>query len=53
VALDMAGFAAHAQRPPRDPAQGRGEKAMARLRQLAGQMGLSPVNCRKVVTACI
>jgi len=30
-----------------------GKKAMARLLQLAGQMGLSPTNCRKVVTACI
>jgi len=28
-----------------------GKKAMARLRRLAGQMGLSPANCRKVVTA--
>jgi len=25
---------------------------MARLRRLAGQMGLSPANCRKVMTAC-
>jgi len=30
-----------------------GRKAMARLRRLAGQMGLSPTNCRKVMTACI
>jgi len=30
-----------------------GEKAMARLRRLAGQMGLSPANCRKVMTAYI
>jgi len=30
-----------------------GKKAMARLRRLIGQMGLSPANCRKVMTACI
>jgi len=28
-------------------------KAMTRLRRLTGQMGLSPANCRKVMTACI
>jgi len=26
---------------------------MARLRWLTGQMGLSPANCRKVMTVCI
>jgi len=30
-----------------------GKKAMARLRRLAGQMGRSPANCGKVMTACI
>jgi len=30
-----------------------GKKAMARLRRLTGQMGLSSANCRKVMTACI
>ena len=30
-----------------------GKKALGRLRRLAGQMGLAPVNCRKVMTACI
>ena len=30
-----------------------GQKAMTRLRRLTGQMGLSPANCRKVVTACV
>jgi len=30
-----------------------GRKAMVRLRRLAGQKGLSPANCRKVMTACI
>jgi hypothetical protein len=30
-----------------------GKKAMSRLRRLTGQMGLLPVNCRKVMTACI
>jgi len=30
-----------------------GKKAMLRLRRLTGQMGLSPANCRKVMTACI
>jgi hypothetical protein len=30
-----------------------GRKAMGRLRRLTGQMGLSPVNCRRVMTACI
>jgi hypothetical protein len=30
-----------------------GRKAMGRLRRLTGQMRLSPVNCRKVMTACI
>jgi ribonuclease HI len=30
-----------------------GEKALRRLRRLTGQMGLAPVNCRKVMTACI
>jgi len=30
-----------------------GQKAMTRLRRLTGQMGLSPANCRKVMTACI
>jgi len=29
-----------------------GRKAMTRLRRLPGQMGLSPANCRKVMTAC-
>ena len=30
-----------------------GRKAMLRLRRLTGQMGLSPANCRKVMTACV
>jgi len=30
-----------------------GKKAMERPRRLTGQMGLSPVNCRKVMTACM
>jgi len=30
-----------------------GRKAMTRLRRLTGQMGLSPANCRKVMTACV
>ena len=30
-----------------------GHKAMARLRRLTGKMGLSPDNCRKVMTACV
>jgi ribonuclease HI len=30
-----------------------GKKAMGRLRRLTEQMGLAPVNCRKVMTACI
>jgi hypothetical protein len=30
-----------------------GREAMGRLRWLTGQMGLSPFNCQKVMTACI
>ena len=30
-----------------------GKKAMARLRRLAGQMGLLPTNCRKAMTTCV
>jgi len=30
-----------------------GRKAMTWLRCLTGQMGLSPANCRKVMTACV
>jgi len=30
-----------------------GHKATARLKRLTGQMGLSPANCRKVMTACV
>ena len=30
-----------------------GQKAMTRLQCLTGQMGLSPANCRKVMTACV
>jgi len=30
-----------------------GKRAMARLRRLAGQKGLSHTNCRKVMTVCI
>ena len=30
-----------------------GRQAMTRLRRFTGQMGLSPANCRKVMTACI
>jgi len=30
-----------------------GRKAMTRLRRLTGQMGLTPANCRKVMTACV
>ena len=31
----------------------KGRQAMARLHRLTGQMGLSPTNCRKVMTACV
>jgi len=31
----------------------KGKKAMPRVRRLTGQMGLSPANCRKVMTACV
>ena len=30
-----------------------GRNALTRLRRLAGQLGLAPANCRKVMTACI
>jgi len=30
-----------------------GRKVMTRLRRLTGQMGLTPANCRKVMTACV
>jgi ribonuclease HI len=30
-----------------------GRNAMNRLRRLTGQMGLSPVNCRRIMTACV
>ena len=30
-----------------------GRNALTRLRRLAGRLGLSPANCRKVMTACI
>jgi len=30
-----------------------GRKAMTRLQRLTGQMGLTPANCRKVMTACV
>jgi len=30
-----------------------GRNALTRLRRLAGQLGLSPANCTKVMTACI
>ena len=30
-----------------------GRKAKAKLHRLTGQMGLSPANCRKVMTACV
>ena len=30
-----------------------GRKAMTRLQWLTGQMGLTPANCRKVLTACV
>jgi hypothetical protein len=30
-----------------------GKKALGRLHRLTAQMGLAPVNCRKVMTACI
>jgi len=30
-----------------------GRKALTRLRRLTGQMGLTPANCRKVLTACV
>ena len=30
-----------------------GRKAMVRLRRLTGRMGLSPTNCRRVMTACV
>jgi hypothetical protein len=31
----------------------KGKNTMSRLRRLTGQVGLSPVNCRKVMTACV
>jgi len=31
----------------------KGRNAMTRLRRLTGQMGLSPANCRKIMTACV
>jgi hypothetical protein len=31
----------------------KGRNAMARLKRLTGQLGLTPVNCRKVMTACV
>jgi len=31
----------------------KGRKALARLKRLAGQMGLTSDNCRKVMTACV
>jgi len=31
----------------------KGRKALARLKRLAGQMGLTSGNCRKVMTACV
>jgi len=31
----------------------KGRNALARLRRLAGQMGLSPANSRKVMAACM
>ena len=30
-----------------------GKKALARLQRLTGKMGLSPANCRRVMTACV
>ena len=30
-----------------------GRNTLTRLRRLTGQLGLSPANCRKVMTACI
>jgi len=30
-----------------------GNRAMARLHRLTGQMGLSPANCRKVMATCV
>jgi ribonuclease HI len=30
-----------------------GRNAMNRLKRLTGQMGLSPVNCRRIMTACV
>jgi hypothetical protein len=31
----------------------KGKKAMAQVRRLTGQLGLTPSNCRKVMTACV
>jgi hypothetical protein len=31
----------------------KGRKAMGRLQRLTREMGLTPVNCRKVMTACV
>jgi len=30
-----------------------GRNAMTRLRRLTGRMGLSPANCRRIMTACV
>jgi len=52
VARSMARFAAHTQRPPRHPAEG-GAQGYGSAPPPHGQMGLSPANCRKVITACV
>jgi len=52
VAWSMAQFAAHNQRPPRHTAEG-GVQGYGSAPPPHGQMGLSPANCRKVMTACV
>ena len=52
MARSVAGLTAHAQGAPR-PRLKNGRNALTRLRRLSGQLGLSPANCRKVMTACI
>jgi len=52
VARSMARFAAQTQRPPHHPAEG-GVQGYGSAPPPHGQMGLSPANCRKVMTACV
>jgi len=52
VARSMARFAAQTQRRPHHPAEG-GVQGYGSAPPPHGQMGLSPANCRKVMTACV